>query len=102
MAGSMTSSKKLKDLFLGEYVFITIRNFIASQLMEDEESGQTVQTQGVSYVTGYILDIDNEYYYLGNTPDGVDTIVQRSEAIKIEISSEAIIIPHKEEDRDLQ
>lgn len=102
MTGKAKVNKRLKDIFLGEYVFITLRNFMASNYIEDAQSGDTIQTQGASYAGGYVLDIDEEFIYLGSSQHEVDSVVMRRAIIKMDISSEVTIAPQTSDGQDLQ
>lgn len=71
--------------FIGEQVeFLTS---IPQHWSENTEDGVISGTIPM-IVQGYVLDIDDEYYYVGDTPHEVSRAVKRSEVLFIEIVSE--------------
>jgi hypothetical protein len=62
----MKSSKIFKQIFLGEYVEVLIK------LAEND-------TSPVMQINGFFLDIDNDYYYLGNEPDAVSNCIAKKD-----------------------
>lgn len=62
----------LMDNFLGEFVEIMMPS-----------NGETSATLAVK---GYLLDMDNEYLYVGGTPNAIGAAVPRNPAPYIQIS----------------
>lgn len=54
------------DIFVGEYMEFVTRQFTTT-MMIDEDGVQTSQETPMT-VRGYLLDYDENTYYLGNTP----------------------------------
>lgn len=86
----MAKVDTLFEYFAGEYVVV----------MVNRDMEQTVQTDTKVETTkipisfgGYLLDIDENFLYMGEIPDAVSSCIKRAEVIHIEISSEEEDIP---------
>ena len=62
------------DIFIGEYVELTTSLSLKTAIDAGEE-GQIIQDGPVN-VTGFLLDQDDTYYYLGEGPSAMDTAVK--------------------------
>lgn len=71
--------------FHGEYVEIVTSLY--QKNIEGDETGVIDQTLPI-VLKGYILDMDDEYYYLGNTPEEISKAVKKEAVKYIEIISE--------------
>lgn len=86
-----TSSKKttkeltpFEEIFLGEYVEILIKmkNFATEETHEGIR-----QMESSTIVKGYVLGVDEKYYYLGNVlVEGVTHAIAHSEVILMTLS----------------
>lgn len=76
---------KFFELFCGEYVMIIINK-------EAEETIQTEtkikSTKHPLVVTGYIIEEDDEYLFLGHDPQLISQAIKKSYIIHIEITDE--------------
>lgn len=68
--------------FIGEYVQLTtkIMQSISSQTEE-----QVVTQEIPVIVEGFLLDMDEKYFYMGSSPDSVEHAVKEEEVIHIAI-----------------
>lgn len=64
--------------FIGEEVEILLN---ASQKIEEANEEGMISQQNPLMVRGFILDIDEEYIYLGRTPDGITRFVRKEAVI---------------------
>lgn len=65
------------EAFLGEYVTIPLKNI---NLMGPESLADSLEgLLTSSAVEGYVIDISENYIYLGETPDGFDTAISIDE-----------------------
>ncbi len=67
MAISKTSAKKLRDIFVGDEVTIFLKDM--NVVTVDEEQGEMKIS---AMAQGLVLDVDENYFYLG-LPDGMIT-----------------------------
>ena len=85
--------RKKKDLFynifIGELVEITTKSTIKT--VKQEEDQITEQTVPVIF-QAYLLDMDEEYYYLGQDPDEVFSALRKDQCIYIAIVRENSIL----------
>lgn len=71
--------------FVGEYVEM-LCNFYERHAFQNEEGA--ADDTFPSVVNGYILDMDDEYYYMGNTPEFVHKAIKKSQVRYIEVVQE--------------
>lgn len=68
--------------FIGEKLRLMTHQKI-TESVEVEEGTQVVETNLT--LSGYLLDLDNEYYYLGLTPSEVSFALRKTDVFLIEI-----------------
>jgi hypothetical protein len=78
------------EIFVGELVELTTREQI-SGFYEDEENGP-VQFQEPMVITGYLIDIDEGMYLLGQTEDEVREAVHAEQVWRIRIIDPSSLI----------
>lgn len=66
--------------FIGQQVTITVTS--TSVVNFADENGNTVETMPVFY-EGILLDHDDEYYYLGSTPNEITQAVKKKQVVHI-------------------
>lgn len=66
--------------FIGQQVTITVT--LTSVVNFTDENGNTVETMPVFY-EGILLDHDDEYYYLGSTPNEITQAVKKKQVVHI-------------------
>lgn len=71
------------QVFIGEVVSITTTIKSSETLQLEEE---TVQVDIPNTFDGYLLDVDDEYYYLGETSKEISKAVRKDQSISIEIA----------------
>lgn len=69
--------------FLGERVDILLKIF---KKVTSESNEETVSTTEPILAWGFILDKDDEYYYLGDSPDQINKCIRITDVAAIEIS----------------
>lgn len=67
--------------FVGEFVKITTK-LIVTQAFASEEG--SVEQTGPLEITGYLLDYDAEFYYLGDSPDNVSKAISRRDVSMVD------------------
>lgn len=68
--------------FIGEYVQLTTNMFT----IVNEENDEVLTSHKVPVtIDGYILDIDEDYYYLGTTPHEINKAIKKDVVIFIGI-----------------
>lgn len=60
--------------FLGEEVELILTVYFKNE--EHSEEGSIIQKNPLA-VKGFVIDIDDEYIYLGDTPDGITRFVRK-------------------------
>ena len=74
------------DIFIGEFVdIITERK--TTRISVNQESGETEQLEIPMIISGYILDEDDSYYFIGATDRQVSHAVKKSIVDHVSISS---------------
>lgn len=71
------------DAFVGEYVQIVTK--LPIQIVSETQEGNVVQNDYLR-MEGYLLDMDDRYYYLGETTDLVNQAVTISDVTTIFIA----------------
>lgn len=71
--------------FIGEWVRV-ITKFRTKESMETEEGIQ--ESQGQIMLKGYLLDFDEEYYYLGDGPNEITQAIEKKFAPIIQIEEQ--------------
>jgi len=72
------SDDRLFLTFAGEYVTVMTRQNI-SEAIETEVGLANASTPFT--ITGYLLDFDSKFYYLGESPDQVTTAIATTEVV---------------------
>ena len=86
----MTKKKKninteLYLAFIGEFVEMAT-NVIVSRSEQNEDS--VITSNEPLSIQGYLLDIDDEFYYIGSTPDGMSAVIRRENVMLMTITEE--------------
>jgi hypothetical protein len=68
--------------FAGEVVHINLKHFLQTQ--EATEEG-TVMSQEPMAIMGYLIDEDDDYYFLGETDQAATQSVRKSEVLHVSI-----------------
>src|SRR4029077_10299831 len=71
------------DLFIGEYVFM-LTTVDVTQVNNDEH-GYYENKQPIKLL-GYLLDMDDDYYYIGEFPDRVSQAIKKVNVVHVEIA----------------
>jgi len=71
-----------KNTFLGEEVELLIN--MSHKMVEETQDGTLISESPLA-TTGFILDMDDEYCYLGKTPDEVTKAIRFDFIIGVEI-----------------
>lgn len=80
----------LFELFCGEFV----RLLLIKDSKQTVEHGGTIKTiQQPLTIEGFLIEADDDYYYLGLSPQVISKAIHKSQIVQIEI-----INPTKEED----
>lgn len=77
------NNEQFFSVFIGEVVSITTSTNL-SQTVELED--EVVQIDIPNTFDGFLLDADEEYYYLGDTPHEVSKVVRKEQCVAIEIA----------------
>jgi hypothetical protein len=72
------SSSKLFSRFVGKSVNIIMKNVRGSQVLEN---GTVIE--GNVVITGFLLDEDDEYFYIGREMDEIDEALLRDDMVRI-------------------
>lgn len=72
------SSNKLFHIFAGVYVEFVLKNLKGAQVMEDGG-----RVEGSVILSGYLLDEDQDYYYLGETQEDISQAIKKEDVIRI-------------------
>lgn len=81
----MNTSSKVFDKFVGSFIHI-----VTASLKGSESSGGR-KIIGPVIITGFMLDEDEEYFYLGQSPDEITDAVKRSEVVRIYVPLEEMM-----------
>lgn len=71
--------------FIGEYVEITTNHTYS--FSEETADGYNTGT-AISTIRGYLLEFDDEYYYLGDNPNAIFKVIRKAPGMIIEIIDE--------------
>lgn len=71
--------------FAGEFVVILL-NKDTRQTIEMEGRLQIVYSPAI--IEGYLIDEDDEYYYIGHSPKSFDQVINKKYIIHMELGSE--------------
>ncbi len=82
----MAKENKLFKRFLGKNV-----NIIMSNIKGSQETSDGTIIQGNVIITGYLLDEDDEYYYLGKTDEEIDEALRKGDVIRIFLDNQPIL-----------
>lgn len=75
MRKTKKSDRFFKD-FAGEFVMV-VTNVVASKPTMEDEMPQTVPIM----LEGYLIDQDEEYYFIGATPDKANQVVKKNSVV---------------------
>lgn len=70
-------------IFLNQPVIITIKQ--TKSIVMDSEHGLVTETSPIEY-EGFLLEIDDENYYLGNQDGEIIMAVSKSERVSVKLS----------------
>lgn len=87
----MRISKYFKDVFIGEYVNIVIKNVEAYNSYVDDSHG-SVSVKGAAVSEGFVLNFDSNYVYLGDTAEEIN------QAVPLDLIARIQIVPQQDED----
>lgn len=79
------TSRRLFDFFVGDIVSIILDQQV-EHTIEKTNSVQTMKSP--LSVQGYVLDMDDEYVYLGHSPDQISQAVKIDFIVHIETAKE--------------
>jgi hypothetical protein len=68
--------------FIGEYVTIILKR--EAKVLHQTEEGYIEETVPMT-VNGYLLDMDDEYYFIGESPNNISRAILKKEVVYIEI-----------------
>lgn len=71
--------------FIGEYVEIIAKFY---QTYKEESDTRLIESTAPASIKGYLLEFDDEYYYLGNEPNAVNRVIRKTDVSYIEIVDE--------------
>lgn len=77
--------------FLGEYVGIMTK--MKSTIVQESEESSVTQTAPM-LLKGYLLDMDTNYYYLGDTANEVSQAIKKVQVFHIEIEKPMDALDH--------
>lgn len=75
------------DIFIGEFVDIITKRK-TSRISVDPETGETEQIEVPMMISGYILDEDESYYFIGSTERHVTHAVKKSIVDHVSVSNQ--------------
>lgn len=85
------------DTFIGEYVEV-LTKIITTKREETED--RLIQSNKPIILQGYMLDMDKEYYYLGNASDNIVSAIRKDEVVYVEIVDKKDELDLKLDDMD--
>ena len=91
--------------FVGEMVSLTINATVPTQAVINDDGVVEEVIEGPISFDGYLLDVDNEYYYLGDTSQEVSKAIRKENVISVEIVKSLNIFDkmlEDIEDKDIQ
>ena len=68
--------------FIGEYVEIVAKFF---QTFKEETENGIIEGSGPASIKGFLLEFDDDYYYLGDDPNSVNKVIKKEGVWYIEI-----------------
>jgi len=74
------------DIFIGEFVDIITKRR-SSRISVNPDTGETDQIEMPMVISGYLLDEDEVYYFIGVTPKEVSNAVKKSIVDHVGLSS---------------
>lgn len=69
--------------FIGEYVFLLTAIMTSKAEVHDE---QMIEVNKPIKLLGYLLDMDSEYYYVGETPNKISQAIKIQDVCHVEIA----------------
>lgn len=78
-------SNRVFENFAGEFVVILL-NKDTKQTVEMDGRLQIVYSPAI--VEGFLIDEDDEYYYIGHSPKSFDQVINKKYIVHIELGSE--------------
>lgn len=82
----MKTTDRLLSLFAGDFVEVVTNQKIS---VTKGDSDEIIENSSPYIVTGYLLDSDKTYIYLGDTPHAVTDVVKKRYVVQIGISRPA-------------
>jgi general stress protein 26 len=80
-----TMSNRVFESFAGEFVVILL-NKDTRQTVEMEGRLQIVHSPAI--IEGYLIDEDDEYYYIGHSPKSFNQVINKKYIVHMELTSE--------------
>jgi hypothetical protein len=80
-----TMSNRVFENFAGEFVVILL-NKDTRQTVEMEGRLQIVHSPAI--IEGYLIDEDDEYYYIGHSPKSFNQVINKRYIVHMELGSE--------------
>lgn len=74
-------SDRFYSMFVGEFVRMSLRSTITDAVTTPEG---TISQQSPLSVTGYFIDMDEKYYYVGDQPDMVHSAALITDVVLIQ------------------
>lgn len=71
-------SSKLLNTFAGTYMQFILKSIKGTQVLEDG-----TRLEGSVVLEGYLLDEDNDYYYIGETQEAISEAIRRDDVIRV-------------------
>lgn len=85
----MSKQDQLPNLFqvafVGEYVEIIAKFY---QTYKEESDSRIIESTAPASIKGYLLEYDDDYYYLGDEPNSVNRAIKKTDVSYIEIVDE--------------
>lgn len=83
----MTSKRKIKDVFYNIFVgeFVQIVTEVQTKTVQQSEE-EIKESNHPVILEGYLLDVDDDFYYLGDTPNSISSGVKKTKIVHIQIA----------------
>jgi hypothetical protein len=79
-------SSSFMQVFFGEFVLVTTSH---SQTIEQQTAeGEITSMQTQLAYEGFLLDEDDIYYYLGDTPDSINRVIKKEHVLEVSITDQ--------------
>jgi len=81
---SVKTKSMFYNIFIGEYVDLVTRQTVE---VAETSDGSTMTQKTPLIISGYVIDMDDEFIYVGPIPLGVSQAVLRSEVVIVTVSA---------------